>query len=963
MAGGNLNLNVSADLDTSGVEQKINALGQRIAQANKVQFNPVSIKTAEQLQRVTKQYEQLLKVHTELNRRLKQTGQQDRALHEVDFDQLYPNRAARDRQMRNVYEYTFGHSVFSGAGAGGGGVGGGGGGGGGHRPGDGSWQGTAAQVAQAGMRAAGPVGGVAANALGTGMSAGFGAGLMGLFGGMLALGVGKAISTALKYVGKAENHNVGVDTLKRVLGDVSVSFGGLKAVVEATAENMRITYEEATKLSQSFATLGNMKSSQYPTLFDEMQLGVGMSRSFGLDPSEGVGVMGRMRGMGVTKDLQDSRRFALLIGETIGKSNAFAKAGEVMEALAGYAENQTRNNMGAANAGGFAGQFSAMVGSGIPGLDPAGAGSLLSRVNAALTAGGAKGEASQFYTGMLGARMGMDPFQTQVFREGGAFATVDEAFGDGSVAKRYGMKAPKGGGGSETLLSMTLKQLRKDYGNDPGMLAQATANHLGVNMRQAMALLSVEPNKMDEMKKYVPDITKLNGEGILSLSKVVYGSADDRKAVANELRGRTDLTEKEKASIDAAEKKGDGELKKVLAGLVASKDQEQTTGKDVRDSKNALENIKTSIADKLVPYFNEARLGIMYLAGVKDKKTTDDVMKDVIRNDSEGRERAIKGRFETEETGLTKRQFNLRERLTGGDLNERTIGLATMGRPDALARKLEERKKAMDELKAVEERLKNLQEEKAELLKKENERRARELAEIDAEAQRRAMAEAEGTPGSMSGQNGGGKMGSSQGRGGRVAPAGKEAVQSAMKYFMGQGWSETAAAGIVSNLVAESGLQRDAVGDGGLAYGLAQWHPARQAEFKKVFGKDIRESTAEEQMAFVNHELKNGKYQNAGRMLAGAKDKKQAAGIVTQYYEIPSDIPGESKRRGDYAESLTPLPAGAPAGAAGPQNLGRVTSDPIEVVLKNEKGQEMAPRQSIPTKVDRPRPLGATGRW
>ena len=89
---------------------------------------------------------------------------------------------------------------------------------------------------------------------------------------------------------------------------------------------------------------------------------------------------------------------------------------------------------------------------------------------------------------MVGRGMGLDPFQTQVLREGGAFATNDEAFGSGSVAARYGMKGPKG---SKTFLQSSLDLLRSKY-KDPGMLANATANHLGIGMRQAMALLSVK---------------------------------------------------------------------------------------------------------------------------------------------------------------------------------------------------------------------------------------------------------------------------------------------------------------------------------------------------------------------------------------------------------------------------------------------------------------------------------------
>ena len=56
------------------------------------------------------------------------------------------------------------------------------------------------------------------------------------------------------------------------------------------------------------------------------------------------------------------------------------------------------------------------------------------------------------------------------------------------IPGHYGMKGPKG---SKTFLQSSLGLLRSKY-KDPGMLANATANHLGIGMRQAMALLSVK---------------------------------------------------------------------------------------------------------------------------------------------------------------------------------------------------------------------------------------------------------------------------------------------------------------------------------------------------------------------------------------------------------------------------------------------------------------------------------------
>jgi len=114
----------------------------------------------------------------------------------------------------------------------------------------------------------------------------------------------------------------------------------------------------------------------------------------------------------------------------------------------------------------------------------------------------------------------------------------------------------------------------------------------------------------------------------------------------------------------------------------------------------------------------------------------------------------------------------------------------------------------------------------------------------------------------------------------------------AMSYFMSVGWTKAQAAGIVGNLQAESQLATNPQppGDGGQAYGIAQWHPDRQAVFKNVFGKDIHQSTFKEQMQFVHWELTQGSplEQSAGRSLAACKDAATAAKVVDSQYERSS---------------------------------------------------------------------------
>lgn len=624
-------ITVAATADTSQVVQAVNALGQKIAQANRVQFTPVSQKSIDDVKKLNAALNEVLRTQTGLRQRLKATGQESTPFTSWDWQRMYPHAASRGVAMQSTFDRVVGPGQFNASPQqpGGGRQGGG-------------WSGAAAGVAQAGLRGAGPVGGVAAGALGTGMSAGFGAGLMGLVGGIAALGVGKLVGAIAEKVGQAEQNNVDYDRLKRMIGDVGVSFGALKTVVQGSADQMRITYAEAGKLGTQFVRLSNLTGEQYKTLGGEIETGVGLSRSFGLDPSIGVGALGQMRGMGITTNTQESRRFALLLGETIGKSGAFAKAEEVFEAIGGYATSQTRNSMGAANVAGYAGMYSSMVGSGIPGMDPAGAAGLLSRINATLASGGAKGEASQFFTGIVGHRMGLDPIQTQILREGGAFATNDEAFGPGSAAARFGMAGP---GGSKTFLQGSMDELRSQYGGNKGQLAQATANHLGIGMRQAMALLSLNPNEMGEMQAYAGDLTKMSGKGIGNLSKALYGKPGEREALRSEFLGRTGadaISAEDRRSLQGAST--DEELKKALASMAAKYDQERTTGSDIRDSKNALDNIKVSLADKMVPLMTDIRLGIMHIAG-GGKRSPKQIMEEVMRLEAGDRVAGIKGSF------------------------------------------------------------------------------------------------------------------------------------------------------------------------------------------------------------------------------------------------------------------------------------------------------------------------------
>ena len=126
----------------------------------------------------------------------------------------------------------------------------------------------------------------------------------------------------------------------------------------------------------------------------------------------------------------------------------------------------------------------------------------------------------------------------------------------------------------------------------------------------------------------------------------------------------------------------------------------------------------------------------------------------------------------------------------------------------------------------------------------------------------------------------------------------------AIEYFMSQGWTREQAIGIAANLEKESSWDHQAVGDNGKAYGLAQHHGDRQANFKRKFGKDMRKASFREQLEFVNYELTDGTEKGAGRRLRNAASAAEAAAIVSRYYERPSDANGEASKRSNLANQI-----------------------------------------------------------
>lgn len=139
----------------------------------------------------------------------------------------------------------------------------------------------------------------------------------------------------------------------------------------------------------------------------------------------------------------------------------------------------------------------------------------------------------------------------------------------------------------------------------------------------------------------------------------------------------------------------------------------------------------------------------------------------------------------------------------------------------------------------------------------------------------------------------------------------------AMQFFQSRGYSKEQAAGIVGNLMGESNLNTRAVGDGGLARGIAQWHPDRWGHMVRgpFNGRDVYDFNT--QLEMVDWELKNRETRAYGNLInAKTVDEATAAFIG---FERPQGFSWANPRGGhNYSGRLkfafgaagAPMPTG-----------------------------------------------------
>lgn len=107
------------------------------------------------------------------------------------------------------------------------------------------------------------------------------------------------------------------------------------------------------------------------------------------------------------------------------------------------------------------------------------------------------------------------------------------------------------------------------------------------------------------------------------------------------------------------------------------------------------------------------------------------------------------------------------------------------------------------------------------------------------------------------------------------------------KKLISMGFTASAAAGVVGNLVQESGLRTDAIGDNGTSGGLAQWHNERLDALKRFAVSRGKEWTdLDTQIEFLAEEMRTS-YADTYAKMQSAELPEIAGQIMTDEYEIP----------------------------------------------------------------------------
>jgi hypothetical protein len=332
---------------------------------------------------------------------------------------------------------------------------------------------------------------------------------------------------------------------------------------------------------------------------------------------------------------QNNKELATALAEAIINAQGKATPGEVMQMMQGFAASQNAFNAVNPNLNMFGNATGSMLGSDTMTADHASG--ILGQANSAMQHMGGT-EASRNF---LMQQFGMDPIRAQLRAEGGLFGNGLDNQDVSTFMSRRGVRGwdsqYKGPAGSN--LDVTIAGLDKAYSGhgqygremeldaiknmfglkslgDAGALADAVGgnSHNGIGM----LLQRAGVNLSDVREGGLQAISAISKAGDFKGLDALYRNGPYA------IRNRSDMSDDDKARLDAADKSGNfQQMQDAMVRTLAGKGQADDVASTQRSIDANIENMKSQIGERLVPYSQKAMEGILWMANKLGAGITD----------------------------------------------------------------------------------------------------------------------------------------------------------------------------------------------------------------------------------------------------------------------------------------------------------------------------------------------------
>lgn len=430
-------------------------------------------------------------------------------------------------------------------------------------------------------------------------------GPLGMIGGTIGGMIGGA---ADRFISPAREEAKTYSELRRSVGSTATDFEQLRDSLRSVIDGMGVTDNEAANLAKQFAHTASLTGDATDTIARGISTSTGFAQGYGISPQQSSSFFASMRLSGAVNNDKDSRRLAMMIGESVQRGGTSAKMDEVLAAISGYVKHSTQQMLTATNGGQYSSYLASLTGSQYAGLkgDPNNAAALMSMMDAGVASGGTMGEASQFH--WLQARQaafkGMSAMDNSLMQTAGATGDLSGLFAPGSPSYDNASAEAKAqmdrtrqsilASGFRNNFEVGMAHIKAISGGDSYLENANFRGMFGGNPQQAAALMLRMKNDPGlggfekELGKYGINLDNVNVSQIAALSELVGGGDQVMARQYEKLLGSGKLS---KAELDAADKtmaeEGYGEeFKKMLFKLTEKYDADdglraQTTQIDI----------------------------------------------------------------------------------------------------------------------------------------------------------------------------------------------------------------------------------------------------------------------------------------------------------------------------------------------------------------------------------------------